>query len=236
MSAIPPTTAVVLPGTGSDEVFVRRVFEGPLRALGIPLIAPPPPTGDRLAEGYLAELDRLAGERGRLLVGGISFGAHLSAEWAVRNPGRCTGLLAALPAWNGEPGQAPASLAAKLSADLVAENGVDGALAKSSDGVPEWLSDELGRAWRRHGTGLAASLRTAATRSAPELDDLRRLEVPAGIGACLDDPIHPAEIATAWAAALPHAEVGESTLTALGKDRESLGRATVLAWLQATVG
>ncbi|OXM49110.1 alpha/beta hydrolase, partial [Amycolatopsis alba DSM 44262] len=48
-----------------------------------------------------------------------------------------------------------------------------------------------------------------------------------------DDPIHPAEVARAWAAALPRAEVGESTLTALGADRESLGRATVLAWLRA---
>lgn len=235
-SAIPLTTAVVLPGTGSDEVFVRRVFEGPLRALGIPLLAPPPPPGERLAEGYLAELDRLAAEHGPLLVGGISFGAHLSAEWAVRNPGRCTGLLAALPAWNGEAGQAPASLAARLSADLVAENGVDGALAKSSDGVPEWLSAELGRAWRRHGGGLVASLRTAASHPAPSLDDLRRLDVPAGIGACVDDPIHPAGVAQDWALALPHAEVGESTLTALGADRESLGRATVLAWLQATAG
>ncbi|WP_209447286.1 alpha/beta fold hydrolase [Amycolatopsis alba] len=232
-SAIPPTTAVVLPGTGSDEVFVRSVFSGPLRALGIRLLAPPPPPGDRLADGFLEELDRLSGEHGPLLVGGISFGAHLSAEWASRNPGRCTGLLAALPAWNGPAGRAPASLAARLSADLVAENGVDGALAKSSDGVPEWLSAELGRAWRRHGDGLAASLRTAASRPAPALEDLAGLDVPAGIGACADDPIHPAEVARAWAAALPRAEVGESTLTALGADRESLGRATVLAWLRA---
>lgn len=232
-SAIPPTTAVVLPGTGSDEVFVRRVFEGPLRALGIALLAPPPPPGDRLADGYLAELDRLAAEHGPLLVGGISFGAHLSAEWAVRNPGHCTGLLAALPAWNGPAGRAPASLAARLSADLVAETGVDGALAKSSDGVPEWLSTELRRAWLRHGDGLAASLRTAASHPAPALEDLQGLDVPAGIGACVDDPIHPAEVAHAWAAALPRAEVGESTLTALGADRESLGRTTVLAWLKA---
>ncbi|MFI5559800.1 alpha/beta hydrolase [Amycolatopsis japonica] len=233
-SAIPPTTAVVLPGTGSDEVFVRAVFAGPLQALGIRLLAPPPPPGERLAEGYLEELDRLSDEHGPLLVGGISFGAHLSAEWAARNPGRCTGLLAALPAWNGPAGdRAPASLAARLSADLVAENGVDGALVKSSDGVPEWLSAELSRAWRRHGDGLVASLRTAASHPAPSLEDLKGLDVPVGIGACVDDPIHPAAIARAWADALPRAEVGESTLTALGADRESLGRATVLAWLKA---
>ena len=32
-----------------------------------------------------------------VLVGGISFGAHLAAEWAVRNPSRCAGLVLALP-------------------------------------------------------------------------------------------------------------------------------------------
>ncbi|RSM61150.1 alpha/beta hydrolase [Amycolatopsis sp. WAC 01376] len=215
-------------------MFVRSVFSGPLRALGIRLLAPPPPAGGRLADGYLEELDRLSGEHGPLLVGGISFGAHLSAEWAARNPGRCTGLLAALPAWNGPAGQAPASLAARLSADLVAENGVEGALAKSTDGVPGWLSAELGRAWRRHGADLAASLRTAAGHPAPTLEDLKGLDVPAGIGACVDDPIHPAAVAHAWANALPHAEVGESTLTALGTNRESLGHTTVQAWLTAT--
>ena len=223
---------MLLPGTGSDEVFVRAVFAGPLRALGVPLIAPPPPPGAALAEGYLTVLDELAREHGRLLVGGISFGAHLAAEWAVRNPGRCGGLLAALPAWNGDPGLAPASLAATLSADLVAASGVDAALAQTA-GSPEWLRAELDRAWRRHGDGLAASLRAAAGRPSPTLAELAALAVPAGIGTCTDDPVHPTKVASEWAAALPRAAVAETTLAALGADRESLGRATVLAFLRA---
>ncbi|MFI5586788.1 alpha/beta fold hydrolase [Amycolatopsis sp. NPDC051758] len=223
---------MLLPGTGSDEVFVRAVFAGPLRALGVPLIAPPPPAGAALADGYLATLDALADEYGELLVGGISFGAHLAAEWAVRNPGRCGGLLAALPAWNGVPGSAPASLAATLSADLVAGSGVDAALAQTA-GSPDWLRAELDRAWRRHGDGLAAGLRVAASRPAPTLDELAALAVPAGIGTCTDDPIHPTKVASEWAAALPRAALGETTLTALGAERESLGRATVLAYLRA---
>ncbi|GLY42246.1 thioesterase [Amycolatopsis sp. NBRC 101858] len=231
-SAIRVPAAVLLPGTGSDEVFVRAVFAGPLRALGVPLIAPPPPPGAALAEGYLATLDALADEHGELLVGGISFGAHLAAEWAVANPGRCGGLLAALPAWNGAPGSAPASLAATLSADLVAESGVDVALAQTA-GSPDWLRAELDRAWRRHGAGLAAGLRVAAGRPSPTLGELAALTVPAGIGTCTDDPIHPTKVASAWAGALPRAALGETTLTALGADRESLGRATVLAFLRA---
>jgi pimeloyl-ACP methyl ester carboxylesterase len=231
-SAIEVPAAVLLPGTGSDEVFVRAVFAGPLRALGVPLIAPPPPPGAELAAGYLAILDALADEYGELLVGGISFGAHLAAEWAVANPGRCGGLLAALPAWNGVPGPAPASLAATLSADLVARSGVAAALTQAA-GSPDWLRAELDRAWRRHGEDLAAGLRAAAGRPAPSLEELAALRVPAGIGTCTDDPIHPAEVASEWAGALPRAALGETTLTALGADRESLGRATVLAFLRA---
>jgi pimeloyl-ACP methyl ester carboxylesterase len=233
-SAIPTPTAVLIPGTGSDEVFVRAVFARPLTAAGVGLVTPPPPKAGELARGYLALLDKLAGEHGEpILVGGISFGAHLAAEWAVRNPGRCAGLLAALPAWNGIPGQAPASLAAKLSADLVARDGLEPALAISVDGVPGWLSGELSRAWRRHGDGLAESLRVAADHPAPTLDELRALSVPAGIATCTDDPIHPTKVAYEWASALPNSAIQETTLSALGADRESLGRATVLAWLRA---
>ena len=234
-SAIPTPLAVLIPGTGSDEVFVRAVFARPLAALGVDLVAPPPPKAGELARGYLALLDTIAGERAEpILVGGISFGAHLAAEWAVRNPARCAGLLAALPAWNGLPWQAPASLAAKLSADLVARKGLEPALASSVDDVPRWLSDELSRAWRRHGDGLAESLRVAADHPAPTLDELRALDVPAGIATCTDDPIHPAEVAYAWASALPNSAIRETTLTAMGADREALGRATVLAWLRAS--
>ncbi|MET8850460.1 alpha/beta hydrolase [Amycolatopsis sp. NPDC004625] len=223
---------MLLPGTGSDEVFVRAVFERPLRALGVPLVAPPPPAGGALADGYLATLDALADEHGELLVGGISFGAHLAAEWAVHNPRRCGGLLAALPAWNGAPGPAPASRAATLTADLVAGSGVDAALAQTAGG-PDWLRAELDRAWRRHGDGLAEGLRVAAGRPSPTLAELAGLAVPAGIGTCTDDPVHPTKVASAWASALPRAALGETTLTALGADRESLGRATVLAFLRA---
>ncbi|WP_406629379.1 alpha/beta hydrolase [Amycolatopsis sp. WGS_07] len=235
-SAIRLPAAVLLPGTGSDEVFVRSVFGGPLAALGVPLITPAPRPGAGLAEGFLAELDRLADRHGAVLAGGISFGAHLAAEWAVANPGRCAGLLAALPAWNGESGQAPAALAATVTADLVAAAGVEGAVAQAAAGSPEWLAEELGRAWRRHGDGLEAGLRVAAGRAAPTLEALRLVEVPAGVGACSDDPVHPAAVAREWAAALPRGSYGETTLAAVGQDPEALGRTTVLAFLRALRG
>ncbi|EOD63922.1 hypothetical protein H480_34462, partial [Amycolatopsis vancoresmycina DSM 44592] len=90
------------------------------------------------------------------------------------------------------------------------------------------------RAWRRHGDGLADGLRAAAGRPSPTLAELARLDVPAGIGTCTDDPVHPTKVAAEWAGALPRGVLGETTLTALGADRESLGRATVLAFLRAS--
>jgi hypothetical protein len=106
-------------------------------------------------------------------------------------------------------------------------------LAVSTADVPPWLAEELGRAWRRHGAGLADGLRAAADHPAPTLSALSGLQVPAGVAACVDDPIHPTKVAYEWATALPIASVGETTLTALGADFASLGRATVLAWLRA---
>lgn len=231
-------TAVLLPGTGSDEVFVSAVFAEPLAEIGIELVAPRPPAGPGLVAGQLAELDRIAAIRGPILAGGISLGAHLAVEWALDNPARCAGLLLALPGWHGpvDPpgGTAPAALAARISADQVAAGGVDRALAAATDGVPDWLAAELDRAWRRTGSGLATALRVAATRPAPTLAQLARIAAPAGVAACVDDPVHPVSVAEDWVAALPVAALRSVNLAGLGVDRQSLGRAAIRA-LEAAV-
>jgi pimeloyl-ACP methyl ester carboxylesterase len=223
-----PRTAIMLPGTGSDDVFVRSVFEVPLAAAGVSLVAPAPVPGASLA---VSALSALSSSSGSVLVGGISFGAHLAAEWAVANPSRCAGLVLALPAWHGLPGSAPAALSAVHSAARVRAVGFAGALAESS--LPSWLSGELSRAWSGYGDGLAESLELAASRPAPSLADLSGLSVPVGIAACVDDPIHPASVASEWADALPCARVGTTRLSIMGADPEALGRAAVLAWLRA---
>lgn len=231
---MPASIAVLLPGTGSDDVFVRSAFEQPLASVGVRLIAPEPAPGQVLAEHFLAALDTEAAVAGApILVGGVSFGAHLSAAWALRNQARCAGLLAALPAWNGAPEDAPASVAARYSARLVRSEGLDRALELACADVAPWLAAELDRAWRRHAAELADRLDTASRYPAPELTDLRSLDVPAGIAACTDDAVHPAEVAYVWTDAIPRACVQDTTLDAVGSDRSSLGRATVLAFLQA---
>jgi pimeloyl-ACP methyl ester carboxylesterase len=228
-------TAVLLPGTGSDEVFVRSALEVPVSALGVRLEMPAPVPGASLAEAYLAALDRAA-ERGPVIAGGVSFGAHLAALWAVRNPGRCAGLLLALPAWSGPPADAPAALAARYSAADVRARGLPAALASAVNGVPAWLAAELTRAWTRHGDDLADSLEAAAACAAPELADLAALDVPAGVAAFTDDPIHPLPVAEAWAAALPRGVLRSLRIETMRADVESLGRAAVLAYLRSAGG
>lgn len=223
---------MLLPGTGSDDVFVKSVFEVPLAAVCVRTVAPVPVPGTSLADAHLAALDAAATD-GPVLAGGISFGAHLAAEWALRNPDRCAGLVLALPGWHGEPGAAPGAVSARLAAGHVRNGGTDAALATATAGVPPWLAEELTRAWHGYGDGLADSLATAAARAAPSLDELAGLAVPVGIASCVDDPVHPASVATAWAKRLPHSAVRTTRLEIIGADPEALGRAAVLAWLHA---
>lgn len=227
-----PEHAVLLPGTGSDEVFVRDVFTGPLAALGITVSAPAPRAGKDVVTGFLEELDKAA-EGGPVLAGGISLGAHLAAEWALTRHDRCAGLLLAMPGWLGAPGEMPAAVSARIAADGIEREGLNAALDAATDGVPGWLAAELRRAWPRQGEGLPAALRTAAAHPAPTARDLRELAVPTGIAACSDDPVHPREVAGRMAAAIPRATLHMTSLAALGEDRGALGRAVVRAWSRA---
>ncbi|HEX4702381.1 MAG TPA: alpha/beta hydrolase [Pseudonocardiaceae bacterium] len=220
-------TAVLLPGTGSDEVFVRSVFAGPLTSAGLRVEAPRPCPGAELAARHIAVLDAAARRHGTILAGGISFGAHLAAEWAVANPDRCAGLLLAMPGWLGPPGAAPGSVAALTGADAVDADGIDRTIAAAVAGVPGWLARELDRSWRRAGDGLAESLRVAARRPAPTPELLGRLTVPAGVAGCVDDPVHPVAVARQWAEALPSAVLRTITFAELGADPAVLGRAAL---------
>jgi pimeloyl-ACP methyl ester carboxylesterase len=228
----PANTAVLLPGTGSDEVFVRSVFEVPFAAILVRTVVPKPVPGPMLADAYLAALDEAAAA-GPIVAGGVSFGAHLAAEWALANLDRCRGLVLAVPGWHGDPGDAPGAVSARVAAELVRTRGVDGALAAATDGVPEWLAAELHRTWRSYGDGLADSLAGPAARPAPTLAELATLDLPVGIAGFVDDPVHPLTVARQWLAALPRATLCTTRLEVVGADAEALGRAAVLAWLRA---
>ncbi len=221
----------MLPGSGSDDRYIRSVFAAPLAGIGVDLVAPAPRRGADVVDGYREALD--AAGPGPLLVGGISLGAHVAARWAVGAPrGRVAGLLLALPAWTGAPFNAAAALAARLTAARARTGGVGAAVAATA-GAPAWLVAELGRAWAGYGEGLADALEAAAAERAPTEAELRGLDVPVGLAALVDDPVHPLEVALRWRAALPRSALVTTRLAAFGADPEALGRSTVLAWLRA---
>jgi pimeloyl-ACP methyl ester carboxylesterase len=225
------TCAVLLPGSGSDEVFIRSVFACALAGVGVELVAPAPWRGADVVAGYRAALD--AGCPGPVLVGGISLGAHVAARWAAAAPrGRVAGLVLALPAWTGPPRTAPAAVAARWTATQARTGGVRAAVAATA-GAPSWLVAELGRAWAGYGDGLAPALEAAASSPAPTTAELAGIAVPVGVAALVDDPVHPLGVAQEWHAALPRSALVTTTLAAFGADPGALGRAAVLAWLRA---
>lgn len=237
---LPAATAVLLPGSGSDDVFLAEAFAQPLAAAGVQLHAHRPsvqPSGAAsVVADYVAALDDAASTAGsKLLVGGVSLGAHVAVQWAARRPECCAGVIAALPAYVGQPDGAPAAVAARASAALVRAEGLTRALQVATADVPGWLAVELTRAWSGLGGVLAAGLDAAASHPAPELSELRRLAVPVGVIGCVDDAVHPVQVARTWASVIPRAGLAEFTFAELGADRSTLGRAAVTA-LRSAVG
>jgi pimeloyl-ACP methyl ester carboxylesterase len=214
---------VLLPGTGSDDDYVHRAFSGPLQTVGALLVAPPP-RPDRLIDGYLSALDDAARE-GPIAVGGVSIGAAVAAAWALTHPARTVAVLAALPAWAGAPGSAPAALAARHSASQLRADGLAATTTQMRASSPPWLADELTRSWRAQWPQLPDAMDEAAAYVAPSCADLTRLATPLAVAAAIDDPIHPLQVAVDWVDAAPHAALRTVTLDQMGADTAALGAA-----------
>jgi pimeloyl-ACP methyl ester carboxylesterase len=220
-------TTVLLPGTGSDDDYVRRAFSSPLREAGALLIAPPP-RPDRLIDGYLSALDDAARE-GPIGVGGVSIGAAVGAAWALAHPDRAIAVLAALPAWAGAPGAAPAALAARHSASQLRADGLAATTTQMRASSPPWLADELARSWRAQWPQLPDAMEEAAAYVAPSCADLSGLAAPLAVAAAVDDPIHPLRVAVDWVTAAPRAALRTVTLDQIGTDPAALGAACLAA-------
>jgi pimeloyl-ACP methyl ester carboxylesterase len=224
-------TTVLLPGTGSDDHYVSRAFSAPLQKAGALLVTPAPVPG-RLIDGYLSALEEAA-SFGPIGVGGVSIGAAVAAAWALAHPDRTVAVLAALPAWTGAPGSAPAALAARYSASQLRRDGLAATTAQMRASSPPWLAEELTRSWRSQWPQLPDAMEQAAAYVAPSRDDLSRLAVPMGVVAATDDPIHPLQVAVDWVAAAPHAALRTVTLDEIGADSAALGAACLAALAEA---
>jgi pimeloyl-ACP methyl ester carboxylesterase len=217
----------MLPGTGSDDDYVSRVFAGPLGDAGARVLAPPPQP-QHLVDGYLTALDDAA-RHGPIAVGGVSIGAAVAAAWALRHPDRTVAVLAALPAWTGPPGDAPAAVAARYSAQQLRADGLESTATQMRASSPPWLADELTRSWRSQWPDLPDAMDEAAGYVAPTDGQLQRLTAPMGVAAAADDPIHPLEVGRQWAAVAPHAALRMVTLDQIGADPSALGAACLAA-------
>ena len=220
-------TTVLLPGTGSDDDYVHRAFSGPLHQVGAVLVTPPPQPG-RLIDGYLSAMDAAA-RTGPIAVGGVSIGAAVAAAWALAHPDRTIAVLAALPAWAGAPGTAPAALAARHSASQLRADGLAATTLQMRASSPPWLADELTRSWRAQWPQLPDAMEEAAAYVAPSCAELARLAAPLGVAAAVDDPIHPLQVAADWVSAAPRAALRTVTLDQIGTDPAALGTACLTA-------
>jgi len=220
-------TTVLLPGTGSDDNYVRRAFSDPLREVGALLVAPPPQP-DRLIDGYVSALDDAARD-GPIAVGGVSIGAAVAAAWALAHPDRTVAVLAALPAWAGAPGAAPAALAARYSAERLRADGLAATTTQMQASSPPWLAEELTRSWRAQWPRLPDAMEEAAAYVAPSCAELARLAAALGVAAAVDDSVHPLQVAVDWVTAAPHAALRTVTLDEMGADPTVLGAACVAA-------
>lgn len=226
--------AVLLPGTGSDDDYLSRAFAGPLSDAGaVPVAVRPDPAG--LVAGYLRALDAAA-ESGPIIVGGVSLGAAVAAAWALDHPDRTVGVLAALPAWSGAPGDAPASLSARHTAALLRRDGLASTTAAMRSTSPAWLGDELARSWKQQWPALPDALDEASAYVAPTLAALHAMAVPMGVVAADDDAIHPIAVARAWVSAAPRAALRTITFAEFGPHPEALGAACLAALAEALAG
>jgi pimeloyl-ACP methyl ester carboxylesterase len=220
-------TAVLLPGTGSDDDYVYRAFAGALHEAEA-VVVTPPPEPDRLIDGYVGALDNAA-RLGAIVVGGVSIGAAVAVNWALAHPSRTVAVLAALPAWTGSPESAPAALAARHSAEVLRRDGLASATSQMRASSPPWLADELTRSWVGQWPSLPDAMDEASRYSSPTCAELEGLAAPMGVAAATDDPVHPLEVALEWVAAAPRAALRTVTLDAIGADPSVLGTACVTA-------
>lgn len=170
---------------------------------------------DGLADDVVALLDRLR-VAGPVIAAGVSMGAGIALNLALRYPDRVAALALVRPAWLDQP--LPPNLALyPLMAALLRHHGPERGLARVE-------ATDAYQAVRAESDSAAASLRRQFTapyaveravrldrmpRSAPCLRPaaLRRVAQPALVVGAPRDPVHPLALAEATAAALPAASL-----------------------------
>lgn len=215
-------------GAGSTADFLSRAF--PASVTGVRASTHEDRTGSTRAVAA-ALVGRITPHT---IVGGVSIGAHAAAKAALSSPVGAAGAVFVMPAWIGDP---PADSPTARSAALIRQHGADHLLAQLRADpklATDWVTTELAWAWPNRPT-LATELATAATEPAPTRTELAALAIPAVVVALADDPIHPLEVAQAWAAALPNAVLMVVERDAPATNRSVFARAALTGWRRLNV-
>ena len=159
-------TAVLLPGTGSDDDYVYRAFAAALHEVGAVVVTPAAAAGPADRRLRVRAGQRRAAERRSPSAGCPSAPPWRSTgRWPI--PSRAVAVLAALPPWTGSPETAPAALAAqalgggaaprRAGVGDLADAGIQPAVAgRRADPV---VGRAMAVAARRHGGGVADTSR-----------------------------------------------------------------------------
>ncbi len=173
--------------------------------------APELHTFDALADAAIALLDHLAIDTA--ILGGLSMGAGVSLNAALRHPARVRALILVRPAWLAEPNPPNLAIIARIGRWLETE-GPDAARTRLH-------ADPLYADMLATNPNAAASLATLLdfpparagvlydmVAHAPfgAMSDLARIDIPSLVISTDADPLHPTPMAHAIAAALPRAE------------------------------
>ncbi len=175
--------------------------------------APELHTFDAMGGAVLALLDHLGLDR--VTLGGISMGAGIAINAALRSTERVRALAVVRPAWLDAPSPEHLEVVARVGRDMI-ECGTDAArerldadpwfveLQASNPACAASLVWVLEREWTPEGARVLIDM--VASAPFESRDDLVRLTVPAIVIASDADPLHPISVAKATAAALPAAE------------------------------
>lgn len=184
---------------------------------------------ERMAGDLRAVLDALGIDTA--VVGGESMGAATALSFALQHPQRVSTLLLTAPAFGDTPNpdrQRMLDMGRGLAA-LGMQGFLDSAAARQSSQLgwsPELIAI-VADLFRSHdAASLAVALQTVPLwQPLADLSALAALQMPCGILAWEQDPVHPIELARRMAAAMPHATLMTmAPLPALFLDPPEVGR------------
>jgi len=215
---------------------------GRTQPLGDPLSL----TFDTFGDDLVAWLDHL--RLGRVVLGGISMGAGVALNVAVRYPGRVSGLVLSRPAWLDGPMPVEnvaryATIARLLRAvgaatdpdralrGAVAEFEAQGDYRHLLASAPDTAQSLRGQFLNKRAVAAVARLeRLPADRPLADLHAAAPIQVPVVVLAHRQDPIHRFTFGKRLARAIPGARLVELTPKSIARERHG---AEVKAWLEA---